>query len=548
MHTILILQKKRQTIAANKTLFVHTTKFYHPILLGLLSGVLLWAAWPTSPLTPFVFIGFVPLLVAREKSSSLRIFFASCFSAMLVWNVGTTWWIWHATAAGAVAAWLANSLLMCIPWILYWLFKKTGSRRGGYLLLGTAWMGFEYLHLQDWGLSWPWLTLGNVFALHPEWVYWYSFTGTAGGTGWILLINLLLFHHLLRNNYRLVPRSYKWIALAATFLIAPILLSTQRLRPQLRTADKHQEVVIVQPNIDPYQKIAEGTAALQIEKLIALSNASLTDSSRLLIWPETALYSPYGYNENGLTENYDLSPVWQLTARHPSLTLFTGIESYRWVDTPTRFSKPSAGAQQEFEAYNAAVVLSHQRTAQFYHKSMLVPGVETLPWFLRFMDSWFEKFGGVTAGYAKQDHRAVLPTPKSFLIAPAICYESIYGDFMRRYVQQGANLIVIITNDGWWKKTPGHRQHLLYARLRAIETGTWVARSANTGISAFIDPAGTITDQRDYDQTATLRKTLPILSASSTIYVQWGDWVSKTILVFGGLLSVFPLVRRKRLN
>ncbi|MFM8711285.1 MAG: apolipoprotein N-acyltransferase, partial [Sphingomonadales bacterium] len=199
-------------------------------------------------------------------------------------------------------------------------------------------------------------------------------------------------------------------------------------------------------------------------------------------------------------------------------------------------------------AYNGAVLLSHQRTTQFYHKSMLVPGVETLPWFLRFMDSWFEKFGGVTAGYAKQDHRTVLPTSTSFLIAPAICYESIYGDFMRRYVKQGANLIVIVTNDGWWKKTPGHRQHLQYARLRAIETGTWVARSANTGISAFIDPAGQIIEQRDYDQTATLRKSIPLLTASTTLYVRWGDWVSKTILIVGGLFSVFPLLRRKRKN
>jgi apolipoprotein N-acyltransferase len=219
---------------------------------------------------------------------------------MLAWNVGTTWWIWHATAAGAIAAWLANSLLMCIPWILYWLAKKRLSRSRGYLLLITAWMGFEYLHLQDWGLSWPWLTLGNVFAQHPEWVYWYSFTGTAGGTGWILLINLLLFHHLLRHNYSLLPRSFKWVGLAATLLMAPILLSTQRLRPQPRTSVESQEVVIVQPNIDPYQKIADGTAALQIEKLIVLSNSSVTDSTRLLIWPETALYSPYGYNEKGL--------------------------------------------------------------------------------------------------------------------------------------------------------------------------------------------------------------------------------------------------------
>ena len=546
MLTISTSQKKRLIIAANKLLFALKTKSYFPILLGLLSGVLNWAAWPGSPLTGLIFIGFIPLLVASEKAHRTRIFFLSCYSAMLVWNIGTTWWIWNATAPGAVAAWLANSLLMCIPWMLYWFTKKRLSRSAGYLLLITAWMGFEYLHLQDWGLSWPWLTLGNVFAMHPDWVYWYSFTGTAGGSGWIWSVNLLLFHHLLRNNFKLVPQYYKWGALAATLLFAPILISTQRLRPLLRTSPQQQEIVIVQPNVDPYQKIAEGTTSLQIDKLIQLSKESLTDSTSLLLWPETALYSPYGFDETGLTENSSLAPVWQLLEANPTLTLLTGIESYRWVDTPTPYSRPSRGGSLEFEAYNAAVLLTKQQAGPFYHKSMLVPGVETLPWFLRFIDSWFEKFGGVTAGYAKQDHRAVLSTRQGLTLAPAICYESIYGDFMRRYIKNGANLIVVITNDGWWKKTPGHLQHLHYARLRAIETGTWVARSANTGISALIDPAGTLLEPRGYDQMATIRRSVPVLPAATTLYARWGDWVSVLVLLVGGLLTLFSFLRSKK--
>jgi len=466
--------------------------------------------------------------------------------ARLVWKVGTTWWIWNATAAGAVSAGLANSLLMCIPWMLYWITKKSLSRSAGYLLLITAWMGFEYLHLQDWGLSWPWLTLGNVFAMHPDWVYWYSFTGTTGGSGWIWAINVLLFHHLLRNNFSIISQRYKWGALAVTLLIAPILISTQRLRPLSRTSDRQQEIVIVQPNVDPYQKIAEGTTSFQIDKLIQLSKESITDSTRLLVWPETALYSPYGFDETSLSENSSLTPVWQLLEAYPKMTLLTGIESYRWFDAPTRYSKPSGNGQLEFQAYNAAALLTKQQATTFYHKSMLVPGVETLPWFLRFMDSWFEKFGGVTAGYAKQDHRAVMPTPQGFTLAPAICYESIYGDFMRRYIKNGANLIVVITNDGWWKKTPGHLQHLHYARLRAIETGTWVARSANTGISALIDPAGTLLETRGYDQLATIRRSVPVLPATTTIYVRWGDWVSAWVLLIGGSLTLLSLLRSKK--
>jgi apolipoprotein N-acyltransferase len=99
----------------------------------------------------------------------------------------------------------------------------------------------------------------------------------------------------------------------------------------------------------------------------------------------------------------------------------------------------------------------------------------------------------------------VLNEKNGFKIAPAICYESIYGDFMSRYVKQGANLICVITNDGWWKNTPGHKQHMNYARLRAIETRIWVARSANTGISCFIDPNGNVIDPQAYNTQAAIK-------------------------------------------
>jgi apolipoprotein N-acyltransferase len=168
---------------------------------------------------------------------------------------------------------------------------------------------------------------------------------------------------------------------------------------------------------------------------------------------------------------------------------------------------------------------------------MLVPGVETLPWFLKFIDKWFEKFGGTTAGYAKQKERTVLAVKNGFNIAPSICYESIYGEFMSKYVRNGANLICIITNDGWWKKTPGHKQHMNYARLRAIETRTWVARSANTGISCFIDPYGTVINPQPYNTAAAIKLSVPSGSpASKTFFVKHGDILSKIMIALSILL------------
>lgn len=109
---------------------------------------------------------------------------------MFIWNVSTTWWIWNASEPGAVAAFLANSFLMCLPWIGYRSVKHRFGDKIGYISLLVFWMSFEYIHLHDWGLSWPWLTLGNVFATRTEWIQWYEFTGSSGGTLWVLLMNI----------------------------------------------------------------------------------------------------------------------------------------------------------------------------------------------------------------------------------------------------------------------------------------------------------------------------------------------------------------------
>ena len=83
-------------------------------------------------------------------------------------------------------------------------------------------MCFEYIHLQDWGLSWPWLTLGNAFATHPQWVQWYEFTGTSGGSLWIMLVNILLFLHVKNNFTRARAKSYRNIIAGISLLVLPI--------------------------------------------------------------------------------------------------------------------------------------------------------------------------------------------------------------------------------------------------------------------------------------------------------------------------------------
>ena len=170
----------------------NSVKKFHPAVLAFLSGLLLYAAWPVSPFTFLVFIAFIPVLWMEYQGISRGIFFGAIYLAMLTWNATATWWIWNSTDVGAIAAILANSLLMCIPWMGFYNVKKRLGEKWGYTALISFWLCFEYIHL-NWELTWPWLTLGNVFASHPNWVQWYELTGSCGGSLWVLIINILLF-------------------------------------------------------------------------------------------------------------------------------------------------------------------------------------------------------------------------------------------------------------------------------------------------------------------------------------------------------------------
>jgi apolipoprotein N-acyltransferase len=126
----------------------------------------------------------------------------------------------------------------------------------------------------------------------------------------------------------------------------------------------------------------------------------------------------------------------------------------------------------------------------------------------------------------KQDERTVFKsTDQKSVAAPAICYESVYGDFMTTYIRKGANFIAIITNDGWWGNTDGHKQHALYAKLRAIENRRSIARSANTGISSFIDQRGDVVQASKWWEATSLGASIN-LNENITYYTDHGDYLT----------------------
>jgi apolipoprotein N-acyltransferase len=515
------------------------------LFIALLGSLLLWVAWPVSPFTFLIFIAWVPLLWIEDHVSNWKKLFGLTYLHLLAWNIAATWWVWNASPAGGMSAFLANSLVMCVPWLLFYFTKKKFGRWVGYGSLIIYWLTFEYIH-HNWELSWPWLTLGNAFATHPEWVQWYEYSGTTGGSLWILLTNIIAY--ALLSVYRTNGRTKSYYITLATWiaiLIMPILISRliighekKIVTDALNVATKN--VVIVQPNIDPYTEKFTGSVESQIQSLITLSEKQIDKNTALVIWPETAI--PVSANEEDFKNNLFYSPIWSFLNRHPYLSLLTGINSYKTYGTDKKKASKTARHDIQsgiyYDEFNTAAFFDADTTIQLYHKAKLVPGVETLPSFLSFMGKWFEDLGGISGTLGRDSERKVFTGPDNhFKAAPVICYESIYSDYITEYIRKGANILTIITNDGWWGNTPGYKQHMNYARLRAIETRKWIARSANTGISCFIDPLGNVINPQPWDTQTSIKLNVPI-DNRQTLFVKHGDMLSRAMVVVSILLII----------
>jgi apolipoprotein N-acyltransferase len=177
-----------------------------------------------------------------------------------------------------------------------------------------------------------------------------------------------------------------------------------------------------------------------------------------------------------------------------------------------------------------------------------VPGVESLPSWLGFMSKLFDDLGGTSGTLGRSKHAMVFGSPNNpYVAAPVICYESIYSDYVTSYSRLGANVITIITNDGWWGNTPGYHQHQNMARLRAIENGCWVARSANTGISCFISPRGDVYQPQPWDLETAIKMDIPPIPAT-TFYAKHGDWISLLAAALALILLGWAVVKSQIKN
>lgn len=531
-------------------------KAYYPWILTLSGGCLLWLGWPVKPLPFLLFIAFIPLLIlddhysrAGGKKAGRKIIWHA-YLIFLLWNVATTWWVYYASPVGTIFMIIANAFLMTLPIILYRLTKKAAGENWGYFSLVLYWMVFEHIHL-SWDLSWPWLTLGNGFAMFPEGIQWYEFTGVFGGTLWIWLVNLLLFFAFFKgkaigDNYR-IQRHY--LIYACLLIILPISYSYY-VYWNYEEKGEAVEVVVMQPNIDPYTEKFIGSDNFipfeqQLERFFQLSAKKITPETEFLVWPETAI--DFHFREEHIERSAYYQRIKAFKDQYPHLSLLSGAVTYTVYDDEKHHT-PSTRYDEKlghYDLFNAAIFLQAD-SVSFFHKSKLVPGVEIMPYpkAVGFVSDLLFDLGGTSGSYGRQTEKTVFYNADSLGIAPSICYESIYGDYMRQFVLNGANFIFIITNDGWWWKSTGYKQHLHYATLRAIENRRSIARSANTGISCFINQKGDILNATEFWEQDVIRGEIKS-NDEITFYTRYGDYLARTACWLAAFVFLAGFVKGK---
>lgn len=509
---------------------------------GIFSG-LAWSTWFPGIILLISFIPYFLIenhLYLNQRKYSLNAFFTFLLPGFAIFNIITLGWVRAANIPAAICVIAELSFLMSfVLWLAHTVRVRAGNL-AGFTALVSFWMAFEYLSLHSVYLS-PWVNLGNGLSKEIPLIQWYEATGVAGGTLWILLSNLFLTIFIVNSpDRRRLSRLYLMIWLS--LIIVPSAISLLRYYTVDQSESDENEVVIIQPNIDPFTEKYVIPFEEQLSIVINMAGQTVTDRTDWVLTPETTVDDPV--NEDDMGNNKYINTIRKFAGKYPGINIISGFVSCRIYSGETR--APTASARKidasgsYYDHFNSAFKIDTGKQIGIYHKSKLVPGIEMQfsAGFGKLIDRILPELGGTKWGYGVQEKRTCFKHSSDGLIAaPIICYESVFGNYVADYVREGAEALFIITNDGWWKNTNGYKQHLNYASLRAIETRRPVARCANTGVSCIIDILGKRVQETKW-WTKTVLKGKINFETLITPYVRYGDYLFKISLV----ISIFMLL------
>jgi apolipoprotein N-acyltransferase len=477
-------------------------------LLAAAGGLMLAAAFPNLELAPLAWIGLVPILLAA-RGLGVRGAFAIGWVGGLVFYLGTVYWVAYTIVSyTAVPFPLAVAILVLMTSILalYHGAFVAGLAWFDARRLPTIWLAAPLWVTLEWLRGWfiigfPWAGLGYSQYRFHDLVQMAEVTGVYGVSAVLVLFNVVATAVVAEQGQRarrLVP------ALVVTSALVAGLPLVGRLRAAAvaaRAPAGSLTVALVQGNVAQDHKWDPAYQNETTTRYRDLTLAAAGEHPALVVWPETA--TPFFFQEIG-------------PYRDDVLALAGDANAYLLFGSPA-YRPASRGG---FEELNRAYLVSAAgREVESYDKIQLVPFGEYVPFrrVLFFVDQIVHAIGTVVPGV----------TPTVFQMPGArfgvlICYEGIFPALTRRFVADGADFLVNVTNDAWYGRTSAPRQHLAHATFRAVENRVPLVRAANTGISAVIDPDGSIRWEGPLFE-ALWRVERIAWPGVHTFYTAWGD-------------------------
>ncbi len=498
------------------------------------SGFLLYFSYPYYFFGVLSFISLIPMLILFDKNgygfgSGFRVgyWFGLVFNALVIY------WIANNILITALVAVAVNGLQYALFWGLY-AFVNKKYKNISYLLFPFLWVFLEYL--REFGsLQFNWTILANTLTYYIPFIQFIEYTGTLSLSFVIVTVNILFF---LFRKYRR-ERTGEIAVAAAVALLSGLMLWSLFLyflrSSELQNAPSLR-VAVIQPNVDPWEKWDVGMEKVSMRTLLSETEKLKKDSLALVVWPETA--TPFYLR----TRRAYLDSIFTLL-QNSNMHLLTGSLDYRYTGRK----------EKKYDIYNSAFFLhTSSEGLQKYDKLKLVPGAEMVPFknYLGFITKYIDfGQGDFTPGKRYTVFNVKIPGEKRLSdgirkieksdkvrISAAICFDSIFPDVFRGFVNSGAEIFVIITNDGWFGLTTGPYQHFQIAVLRAIESRRSIIRSANTGISGFIDPLGRRSKMTELEHKCVIKGEIKINEKLS-----FYDKYPRVLPVFAGFTSILLL-------
>ncbi|TDM00345.1 MAG: apolipoprotein N-acyltransferase [Flavobacteriaceae bacterium] len=529
------------------------------LLLSVLSGLLLGLSWPSLGVPAFLFFALVPLLwiqhslqYSPEKKKKRKLLL-SLLIAFTLWNVLSTGWLYNAQRPDGSHAIEAFLIPLCFNLILYsgafMMYNAVKTKAGnyfGFLFLPIVWLMVEKLQL-SWEFNWPWLNLGNAFALWHPLIQWYEYTGSLGGSLWLLICNILVFYTLKTiQNGKTTQEKWKMGIQTSLFIILPMFVSLGMYFSYQEDGES-VEIVALQPELDPYTQKYNLASQKIVQDLLDLAKEEASPKTQFVIAPETAFPGPDRVNLDFIDQDPSVLMIQNWLQNYPDVQFISGVDLFQVYSQEQKTETARKFKDQDlyYDSYNAAVSLGGIQTVPMvYKKSKLVPGAESFPYssfFMPLVGSVMMDFGGTTSTLGKSKKPLVFENKqRTVKIAPLICYESVFGEYTTEFVKKGAQILAVMSNDSWWGESQGYKQLLHFAKLRAIETRRSVVRSANSGESAFINQRGDIEISLPYLNKGALVHSLKT-NDKITVYVLYGDYIFRIALFLGGIILAYTL-------